>query len=203
MFSVQVLRWKRCIHSHRNCWSSSLSGWARKTSIDPGPRNARPGSRRSAPAATRSVTSKQFSGNLGSGRERVDAGSKGLYPQSPSDQFEDVMESWNRDQMLEADVQTSGFYPHYLRRDLVIALGLYFFDLEYLESRRDKSLTYAYESFARHRATSNDTLITFNYDVALDPQPTLCFRRQPVFGKPVPDLEIPPGVPGSLRLYPR
>ncbi len=36
-----------------------------------------------------------------------------------------------------------------------------------------------------------------------DPQPALCFRRQPVFGKPVPHHEVPPGVPGSLRLHPR
>src|ERR1035437_5209197 len=36
-----------------------------------------------------------------------------------------------------------------------------------------------------------------------DPQPALSFRRQAVFGKPVPHHEVPPGVPGSLRLHPR
>ena len=39
--------------------------------------------------------------------------------------------------------------------------------------------------------------------VTKTPQPALCFRRQPVFGKPVPNHEVPPGVSGSLRLHPR
>lgn len=35
-----------------------------------------------------------------------------------------------------------------------------------------------------------------------NPQPALRLRRQPAFRNPVPDHEIPPGLPGPLRLGP-
>ena len=35
-----------------------------------------------------------------------------------------------------------------------------------------------------------------------NPQPPACLRRQPVFGKPFPDFEIPAGVPGTFWVSP-
>jgi len=63
----------------------------------------------------------------------------------------------------ETNSRSNGFYAHNMRDDLLIAVREFFFDVE---SHRSEET--AYDRFARHRVSPNDTLITFNYDVALD-----------------------------------
>jgi hypothetical protein len=77
-------------------------------------------------------------------------------PQSVRDMFEDLARG-------AKNAQSKGFYPQYLRDDLVSAVREFFYDIE---SQQSEST--AYTKFARECVTVNDTLITFNYDVALE-----------------------------------
>jgi hypothetical protein len=63
----------------------------------------------------------------------------------------------------KVDAALVGFYPQYLRSDLISAFHEFFYRTE--ESRRGLN---AYNAFAEHRAGTECSIITFNYDIALE-----------------------------------
>ncbi|MGA2120202.1 MAG: hypothetical protein ABSH56_36435 [Bryobacteraceae bacterium] len=56
-----------------------------------------------------------------------------------------------------------GFYPQYLRSDLISAFREFFYRIE-----KNRSEPIAYSRFAERRLAPDSTIITFNYDVALE-----------------------------------
>ncbi len=62
----------------------------------------------------------------------------------------------------DPDLPTEGFYPQYLRSDLIAALREWFCQTEELRTQPN-----AYDAFVR-RVMPGSTMITFNYDVALE-----------------------------------
>ncbi|MDP2997842.1 MAG: hypothetical protein Q8N47_10165 [Bryobacterales bacterium] len=91
-------------------------------------------------------------GTYGHDRVNIESGA----PQAQRDIFEDIVRG-------DVNAESKGFYPQYLRDDLVSAVREFFYHLE-----SDRSGSKAYDDFAHHRASADDTLITFNYDVALE-----------------------------------
>jgi hypothetical protein len=88
------------------------------------------------------------------GQERL--GTAYECPQSVRDMFEDLARG-------ATNAHSKGFYPQYLRDDLVSAVREFFYDIEVRQSEST-----AYANFVRECVTVDDTLITFNYDVALE-----------------------------------
>ena len=63
----------------------------------------------------------------------------------------------------DSEAPSEGFYPQYLRSDLITAFREFFYQIE-----QNRSEPTAYDSFASQRITPESTVITFNYDVALE-----------------------------------
>lgn len=63
----------------------------------------------------------------------------------------------------ETNAQSNRFCLQYLRDDLVSAVREFFY---YVEEHRSEET--AYDKFAQHHMSQEDTLITFNYDVSLE-----------------------------------
>jgi hypothetical protein len=57
----------------------------------------------------------------------------------------------------------AGFYPQYLRSDLISAFREYFYEIE-----QKRTGWNAYDAFAERKAGADSSIITFNYDVALE-----------------------------------
>jgi hypothetical protein len=91
-------------------------------------------------------------------------------PTSPTTYWQDdkdiIHDCINRASGLDCespDTQAEGFYPQYLRSDLILALREFFYQIE-----QSRSGPTAYYSFAKQRIGSDSFFITLNYDVALE-----------------------------------
>jgi len=96
------------------------------------------------------------------GHERVKPTGVVTYKQNPNDIVHDCQQA----AMGKGSVDPSalvGFYPQYLRSDLISAFQEFFYQTE--EARTGLN---AYDAFAEHRAGAESSIITFNYDIALE-----------------------------------
>lgn len=109
-----------------------------------------------------------FEGILGKleefGYRRVRPNGPTTYGQDVKDIFHDCTERMrgNVAEVGDADTPATGFYPQYLRSDLITAFREYFYEIE---TRRSGEI--AYDWFAC-KIDANALVITFNYDVALE-----------------------------------
>jgi hypothetical protein len=106
-----------------------------------------------------------FEGILGKlekfGFERVKPRGPVTYRQDHKDIFHDCTKQMQGENCDPAT--TEGFYPQYLRSDLIGAYREFFYITE--ERRVGAN---AYDNFAGHRLAPDSTIITLNYDVALE-----------------------------------
>ena len=102
-----------------------------------------------------------FEGILGKleeyGHKRVKPTSPTTYRQDHRDIRDDYFEG------LRGATTAEGFYPQSLRSDLISAFRDFFYHIE-----QNRSEPTAYDWFASRRMTPDSTIITFNYDVALE-----------------------------------
>lgn len=107
-----------------------------------------------------------FEGILGKleeyGYQRVRPTGPTTYSQDAKDILHDCMEPMQGINCGDPNVPAQGFYPQYLRSDLISAFREYFYDIE--EHRSEPTV---YESLAG-RLAAESTIITFNYDLALE-----------------------------------
>jgi hypothetical protein len=105
-----------------------------------------------------------FEGILGRldeyGYRRVPPTSKATYRQNHHDISHDCAEVMRG--RRNPDEPALGFYPQYMRSELIMALHEMFYD-----SEQKRSTPTAYDSFAE-RIMADSAVITFNYDVALE-----------------------------------
>jgi hypothetical protein len=108
-----------------------------------------------------------FEGILGKleayGQKRVRPTGPVTYRQDPKDIFHDCTEGFRGVDDATSDAPAEGFYPQYLRSDLIMALREFFHQAE--QSRTGQT---AYDSFAEQKIGSDSLVITLNYDVALE-----------------------------------
>jgi hypothetical protein len=108
-----------------------------------------------------------FEGILGrleeSGHERVKPTGTTTYRQDYKDIFHDCTKRMQGEACGSPDEPAEGFYPQYLRSDLIMA----FRELFYQTEQNRTGLT-AYDSFAEKRIGPDSTVITLNYDLALE-----------------------------------
>jgi hypothetical protein len=108
-----------------------------------------------------------FEGILGKlegyGQRRVKPTEPTTYRQDHKDIFHDCAERLQGGDVGDLDIPAHGFYPQYLRSDLISAFREFFYQTE--EQRTEPS---AYDSFAKRRAGPDSSVITFNYDIALE-----------------------------------
>ena len=106
-----------------------------------------------------------FEGILGKleeyGQRRVNPTAATTYGQDFKDIAHDCMEQAHG-RSDDPSTSTRGFYPQYLRSDLISAFREYFYEIE--EKRSERTV---YQSFAEHLPIDS-TVITFNYDLALE-----------------------------------
>lgn len=109
-----------------------------------------------------------FEGILGKleefGHKRVKPTGRTTYGQDVKDIFHDCTERMrgNAADVGDASGPASGFYPQYLRSDLITAFREYFYEIE-----ANRTSEIAYDRFAR-MVDANALVITLNYDVALE-----------------------------------
>jgi hypothetical protein len=108
-----------------------------------------------------------FEGILGTleeyGHERVKPTGATTYRQDYKDLFHDCTKKMQREDCGNPDVPAEGFYPQYLRSDLIMGFRELFYQTE-----QKRSGPTAYDSFAEKRIGSDSTVITLNYDLALE-----------------------------------
>jgi hypothetical protein len=108
-----------------------------------------------------------FEGILGKleeyGQQRIRPTGPTTYRQDYKDIFHDCSERFQSVDVGDPDVPARGFYPQYLRSDLIGAFREFFYQTEAL--RTDPN---AYDSFAERKAGPDSSVITFNYDIALE-----------------------------------
>jgi hypothetical protein len=95
------------------------------------------------------------------GDKRVRMSCPTTYRQDLKDIFHDCTERMRSD-VEGADTPATGFYPQYLRSDLISAFREYFYEIETARSGE-----IAYDRFAR-KIDAESLVITLNYDVALE-----------------------------------
>jgi hypothetical protein len=107
-----------------------------------------------------------FEGILGKldeyGFDRVKPTVATTYAQDMKDIIHDCTESVRNGDAGDADEPAQGFYPQYLRSDLITAVREFFYRIE-----QERSGETAYDRFAR-KIDQESLLITLNYDVALE-----------------------------------
>jgi hypothetical protein len=97
------------------------------------------------------------------GYQRVKPTGVTTYRQDPKDVIHDCTELMRGLDGGSSDAPARGFYPQYLRSDLISALREFFYQAE-----RSRSGPTAYNSFAAQRIGPDSLVITLNYDVALE-----------------------------------
>ncbi len=97
------------------------------------------------------------------GQERVKPTGRTSYRQDYKDMVHDSIEKLRGVKVQDRGVPTRGFYPQYLRSDLIGAFREFFYQMEELRTEPN-----AYDSFAERKADPDSGVITFNYDVALE-----------------------------------
>jgi hypothetical protein len=109
-----------------------------------------------------------FEGILGKledfGDKRVRPSGPATYQQDPKDISHDLAERMRGHcaDAVHASTQFTGFYPQYLRSDLITGLREYFYEIE-----TNRSFEIAYNRFARD-IKPGALIITLNYDVAVE-----------------------------------
>jgi hypothetical protein len=108
-----------------------------------------------------------FEGILGKledyGQHRVKPTGATTYRQDRKDIFHDCTERFRSVDCGDSDAPAEGFYPQYLRSDLISAIREYFYEIE------DKRIGVSgYHSFATRKVSADSSIMTFNYDVALE-----------------------------------
>ena len=108
-----------------------------------------------------------FEGILGKledyGHQRVNPTRPTTYRQDPKDICHDYAEQFRGVDIDYPEVPAEGFYPQYLRSDLIGAFREFFYHTEDLRTEPN-----AYDSFAKRKAGPESSAITFNYDIALE-----------------------------------
>ncbi len=106
-----------------------------------------------------------FEGILGKleeyGQQRVRPTGPTTYRQDRMDICHDCTETFCG--VGDPDVPAQGFYPQYLRSDLIGAFREFFYQTEELRTEPN-----SYDSFAERKAGPDSGVITFNYDIALE-----------------------------------
>jgi hypothetical protein len=97
------------------------------------------------------------------GQTRITPTGPTTYQQDPLDILHDYTEGLQGIDGRNPELGAQGFYPQYLRSDLVLAFREFFYETE---TKRVEPV--AYDTFAHNRATSDSSIITFNYDVAVE-----------------------------------
>jgi hypothetical protein len=97
------------------------------------------------------------------GYKRVKPPGVTTYCQDPKDIFHDCTERMQGVDTGDPYAPAEGFYPQYLRSDLILALREFFYQTE-----QSRSGPTAYDSFAGQRIGADSLVITLNYDVALE-----------------------------------
>lgn len=97
------------------------------------------------------------------GDQRVTPTGPTTYFQTPSDIRHDCVERFRGVDLGDPDIPGQGFYPQYLRSDLIDAIREFFYQTE--EPRTEPN---AYDSFAERKDGPDSSVITFNYDIALE-----------------------------------
>lgn len=95
------------------------------------------------------------------GQRRVKPTGPTTYHQDIQDIFHDCTETLGRDQIDDEEAQ--GFYPQYLRSDLISAFREFFYQTAELRTEPN-----AYDTFTARKADLDSIIITFNYDIALE-----------------------------------
>jgi hypothetical protein len=85
------------------------------------------------------------------------------YRQDQKDILHDCAERLQGVDVGMVDAPAEGFYPQYLRSDLITALREFFYQKE-----QNRSGPTAYDRFAAHEIERDSLVITLNYDVALE-----------------------------------
>src|ERR1022692_4946129 len=108
-----------------------------------------------------------FEGVLGRleeyGQRRITPTRATTYHQDQKDILHDCTELLQGANCGNANVLAQGFYPQYLRSDLISKFREFFYEIE-----KKRFNTAAYDTFARHKVSPGSSIITFNYDVALE-----------------------------------
>ena len=97
------------------------------------------------------------------GHKRVRPTGPVTYRQDPKDILHDCTERLRGVDDGAPDAPAKGFYPQYLRSDLIMALREFFYQAE--QHRTGQT---AYDRFAAQKIESDSLAITLNYDVALE-----------------------------------
>jgi hypothetical protein len=97
------------------------------------------------------------------GYKRVKPTSPVTYRQDHKDIFHDCTERMRGVDGGRPDAQAEGFYPQYLRSDLILALREFFYQTE-----QNRSGPTAYDGFVGQKLAADALVITLNYDVALE-----------------------------------
>ncbi len=105
-----------------------------------------------------------FEGILGKldryGQQRV----KPVGPTSYRQDYKDIFHDWaERMRGVNCPTPAQGFYPQYLRADLITALREFFYQTE-----QGRTPAIAYDAFAKRRIEMGSAVLTLNYDVALE-----------------------------------
>ena len=107
-----------------------------------------------------------FEGILGRleeyGQKRITPTGTTTYHQDQKDLLHDFSECLQGVDCGDAAAPAEGFYTQYLRSDLVSAFREFFYEIE-----KKRSEPAAYDNFA-HKVAPGSSIITFNYDVALE-----------------------------------
>jgi hypothetical protein len=108
-----------------------------------------------------------FEGVLGRleeyGQRRITPTGTTTYHQDQKDILHDCTELLQGANCGNANVLAQGFYPQYLRSDLISKFREFFYEIE-----KKRFNTTAYDTFARHKVSPGSSIIMFNYDVALE-----------------------------------
>jgi hypothetical protein len=97
------------------------------------------------------------------GQQRVKPTGQTTYCQDYKDLAHDCMERLQGVDCGDPNIPAQGFYPQYLRSDLISAFREFFYQVEELRTKAN-----AYDDFAERKACPDSSVITFNYDIALE-----------------------------------
>jgi len=101
-----------------------------------------------------------FEGILGKLEEY---GQQRVRPTGPTTYCQDHTDIWHACAVGDRGVPARGFYPQNLRSNLILAFREFFYQTEELRTTPN-----AYDSFAERKARPDSSVISFNYDIALE-----------------------------------
>jgi hypothetical protein len=122
------------------------------------------------------------------GHKRMKPTSPTTYGQNELDIMHDCTERLRGVDCGNPDEPAQGFYPQYLRSDLILALREFFHQTE-----QNRARPTAYADFAARKIDMDSVVISLNYDVALE--------RSQALGNGIlaPDTDLQPSLTERLR----